>query len=119
MGAGGRGNLSDGIESGVSPKTSPTIRSKRRRSAKDDLKVLKSLWLNKANGKDHAERLEAFYGPQAEACTPNLPHSSRSCYIGSGFIAFPSASPGTLKGILMYANMVVRVASPPGRAVDA
>lgn len=35
---------------------------------KDDLIVLKSIWLNKASGEDHASRLESFYGPQAHAC---------------------------------------------------
>eukprot|EP00891_Asterochloris_glomerata_P001660 jgi/Astpho2/1660/e_gw1.00032.33.1_t len=30
-----------------------------------DLSVLKSLWLSKASGDDHAERLEAFYGSTA------------------------------------------------------
>lgn len=35
---------------------------------KDDLIVLKSIWLNKASGQDHASRLESFYGPQAHAC---------------------------------------------------
>lgn len=35
---------------------------------KDDLIVLKSIWLNKASGSDHAARLESFYGPQAHAC---------------------------------------------------
>ena len=35
---------------------------------KNDLIVLKSIWLNKASGQDHASRLEAFYGPQAHAC---------------------------------------------------
>jgi hypothetical protein len=37
-------------------------------SVKDDLIVLKSIWLNKASGQDHAARLESFYGPQAHAC---------------------------------------------------
>ncbi|DBB17356.1 hypothetical protein WJX82_002206 [Trebouxia sp. C0006] len=36
-------------------------------SVKDDLIVLKSIWLNKASGQDHAARLESFYGPQAHA----------------------------------------------------
>jgi betaine lipid synthase len=34
---------------------------------KSDLIVLKSLWLSKASGADHATRLENFYGPQAAA----------------------------------------------------
>lgn len=68
MGAGGRGDLSsDPPASGVVEQQNTTVRSKRRRSPKDDLLVLKSLWLSRANGKDHAERLEAFYGPQAKA----------------------------------------------------
>ena len=33
-----------------------------------DLSVLKSLWLSKASGDDHAERLEAFYGSTARHC---------------------------------------------------
>ena len=41
---------------------------KRVSSVADDLLVLKSIWFNKASGDDHAERLENFYGPQAEAC---------------------------------------------------
>ncbi|EIE24752.1 diacylglyceryl-N,N,N-trimethylhomoserine synthesis protein [Coccomyxa subellipsoidea C-169] len=40
---------------------------KRISSVADDLLVLKSIWFNKASGDDHAERLENFYGPQAEA----------------------------------------------------
>ena len=77
MGAGGRGDLSsDPPASGVVEQQNTTVRSKRRRSPKDDLLVLKSLWLSRANGKDHAERLEAFYGPQAKACarTQHLHH---------------------------------------------
>jgi hypothetical protein len=38
---------------------------------KDDLSTLRHLWfsnLKPKSGKDHAARLEAFYGPQAAAC---------------------------------------------------
>lgn len=35
---------------------------------KSDLAVLKSIWLNKAQGGDHQSRLEHFYRDQAEAC---------------------------------------------------
>jgi len=35
---------------------------------RDDLMTLKNLWFSKANGTDHAERLEAFYGAQAATC---------------------------------------------------
>ena len=41
-------------------------------SITDDLKVLKSIWLTKASGSDHQERLENFYGPQADACAQSL-----------------------------------------------
>jgi len=41
---------------------------KKISSVADDLLVLKSIWFNKASGEDHAERLENFYGPQAQAC---------------------------------------------------
>lgn len=43
--------------------------SKTLAGVMDDLTVLKSIWLNKAQGEDHAARLEHFYGPQAHACT--------------------------------------------------
>ena len=79
MGAGGRANLPDAPPVGV--QNGKSIKARRARSAKDDLKVLKSLWLSSTNGKDHAERLEAFYGPQAEACA--LRH----------LILFPAAPP--------------------------
>ena len=46
-------------------------------NVKNDLKVLKSIWLNRVSGDDHAERLESFYGPQAAECAP----SSR-CIVG-------------------------------------
>eukprot|EP00210_Caulerpa_lentillifera_P002059 g1974.t1 len=36
-------------------------------SVKRDLKVLKSIWFSKSQGTSHAERLEAFYSPQASA----------------------------------------------------
>lgn len=36
---------------------------------KQDLSVLRSIWLKPLAGKDHADRLENFYGPQASACT--------------------------------------------------
>ena len=38
---------------------------------KDDLSTLRHLWfsqLSKRRGNGHAERLEAFYGPQAASC---------------------------------------------------
>lgn len=38
-------------------------------NVKDDLTVLRHLWFSKSKGDDHAQRLESFYGPQAEACT--------------------------------------------------
>ncbi|KIY91955.1 hypothetical protein MNEG_16008, partial [Monoraphidium neglectum] len=36
---------------------------------KDDLSTLRHLWFSKAgSARNHAARLEAFYGPQAAAC---------------------------------------------------
>ena len=43
-------------------------RLRKIEGVKNDLIVLKSIWLNKSSGQDHASRLEAFYGPQAHAC---------------------------------------------------
>eukprot|EP00955_Chlamydomonas_euryale_P020081 213604-Chlamydomonas_euryale.AAC.24 len=37
-------------------------------NVKDDLNVLKHIWFSKAQGADHAARLEAFYSGQAGAC---------------------------------------------------
>jgi len=34
----------------------------------NDLTVLRHIWFTKAQGDDHASRLESFYGPQAKAC---------------------------------------------------
>ena len=48
-------------------------RLRKIEGVKNDLIVLKSIWLNKASGQDHASRLEAFYGPQAHACECELP----------------------------------------------
>ena len=45
---------------------------------KNDLQVLKSIWFNKVQGDDHAERLESFYGPQAAECAPSITLYSRS-----------------------------------------
>ena len=36
--------------------------------------VLKSIWFSKVSGDDHAERLESFYGPQAELCEQPAHH---------------------------------------------
>ena len=50
---------------------------KRIDDVKDDLQVLKSIWFHplKKSG-THAERLDAFYAPQARQCT--LQHHSLS-----------------------------------------
>jgi betaine lipid synthase len=42
-------------------------------NVKNDLIVLKNIWFNSAQGADHAARLDAFYGPQAEACELGIP----------------------------------------------
>lgn len=39
-----------------------------KESLRDDMLVLKHIWFSKAQGDDHASRLESFYGPQAKAC---------------------------------------------------
>eukprot|EP00959_Pyramimonas_sp_CCMP1952_P061477 1284756-Pyramimonas_sp.AAC.1 len=41
---------------------------------KQDLSVLKSIWLKPLTGADHATRLENFYGPQAGACASHSTH---------------------------------------------
>ncbi|KAK9817757.1 hypothetical protein WJX72_001701 [[Myrmecia] bisecta] len=71
MGAGGEGRPLGRNRQGLlkrirsSDRLSGSI--KRIGSVKDDLIVLRSIWFNKASGTDHAERLEAFYSPQAHA----------------------------------------------------
>lgn len=52
---------------------------RRISSVADDLLVLKSIWFNKASGDDHAERLENFYGPQAEACERTRAFAPKKC----------------------------------------
>ena len=56
---------------------------KRIDDVKDDLQVLKSIWFHplKKSG-THAERLDAFYAPQARQCTfqhPSHTHSHSHC----------------------------------------
>ena len=36
---------------------------------KKDLTVLKTMWFAKSRGDSHADRLETFYAPQADACS--------------------------------------------------
>lgn len=39
-----------------------------KEALQNDLTVLRHIWFTKAQGDDHASRLESFYGPQAKAC---------------------------------------------------
>jgi hypothetical protein len=70
MGKGGDGLQAPVKKSGLLKRVSSS--SQKLVSITDDLKVLKSIWLTKASGSDHKERLDNFYGPQADACTPSL-----------------------------------------------
>jgi len=70
MGKGGDGRQVP-VKDGILKRISSSGKLKRISSVADDLLVLKSIWFNKASGDDHAERLENFYGPQAEACEHN------------------------------------------------
>ena len=67
MGKGGEGRQVP-VKDGLMKRISSSGKLKSITSVADDLLVLKSIWFNKASGDDHAERLESFYGPQAEAC---------------------------------------------------
>ena len=67
MGKGGEGRQVP-VKDGLMKRISSSGKLKSITSVADDLLVLKSIWFNKASGDDHAERLENFYGPQAEAC---------------------------------------------------
>ena len=67
MGKGGEGRHVP-VKDGLMKRISSSGKLKSITSVADDLLVLKSIWFNKASGDDHAERLESFYGPQAEAC---------------------------------------------------
>ena len=67
MGKGGEGRQVP-VKDGLMKRISSSGKLKSITSVADDLFVLKSIWFNKASGDDHAERLESFYGPQAEAC---------------------------------------------------
>ena len=67
MGKGGEGRQVP-VKDGLMKRISSSGKLKSISSVADDLLVLKSIWFNKASGDDHAERLENFYGPQAEAC---------------------------------------------------
>lgn len=67
MGAGGDGRpLANG--NGMRRATSIDKLKQLGLGISDDLTVLKSIWFNKPSGKDHAQRLENFYSPQAHAC---------------------------------------------------
>ncbi|CAL5226880.1 g9753 [Coccomyxa viridis] len=66
MGKGGEGRQVP-VKDGLMKRISSSGKLKSITSVADDLLVLKSIWFNKASGDDHAERLENFYGPQAEA----------------------------------------------------
>lgn len=66
MGAGGDARPVKGGRLVKRIKSSDRLR--KIEGVKNDLIVLKSIWLNKASGQDHAARLESFYGPQAHAC---------------------------------------------------
>ena len=61
----GRGG--DGRAAATSTKKSMDL-NKMASSFKDDMVVLKNIWFGSKSGKDHAARLESFYGPQAQAC---------------------------------------------------
>ena len=78
MGKGGEGRQMP-VKDGLMKRISSSGKLKSISSVADDLLVLKSIWFNKASGDDHAERLENFYGPQAEACecTPSMPVAFR------------------------------------------
>lgn len=67
MGKGGDGRQLP-VKDGLLKRISSSGKLKRISSVADDLLVLRSIWFNKASGDDHAERLENFYGPQAQAC---------------------------------------------------
>ena len=43
-----------------------------------DMSCLSSMWFKKIKGNSHKERLESFYGPQAQACkSPRFLRPSR------------------------------------------
>eukprot|EP00898_Chlorokybus_atmophyticus_P007323 jgi/Chlat1/7592/Chrsp63S07076 len=53
--------------SSLSLTLSPKVLGSRLRSFRDDMAVLRAIWLKPASGDDHKARLESFYGPQAHA----------------------------------------------------
>ena len=71
--AGGKAAAGGGAGGGAAGKelaASANPWAKRLEDVKDDLQVLKSIWFHpiKRSG-THAERLDAFYAPQARQCT--------------------------------------------------
>lgn len=82
MGKGGDGRQVP-VKDGLLKRISSSGKLKKISSVADDLLVLKSIWFNKASGDDHAERLENFYGPQAEACERTL---SIYCSLSTDFV---------------------------------
>ena len=77
MGRGGDGRAS------ASAKKSMDI-NKLASSFKDDMVVLKNIWFGSKSGKDHAARLESFYGPQASACEAIITDIRIMCLIDRG-----------------------------------
>eukprot|EP00983_Pelagomonas_calceolata_P042649 1138596-Pelagomonas_calceolata.AAC.2 len=78
---------------------------------KSDLLVLKHIWFSKAQGDDHASRLENLYGPQAKACKQGAPPErslpSRECIRQAGTPAsryFGQPLPGPIAGPVPISN---------------
>ena len=91
MGKGGEGRQVP-VKDGLMKRISSSGKLKSISSVADDLLVLKSIWFNKASGDDHAERLENFYGPQAEACECTLHARCITASAGPGLHALTLAS---------------------------